>query len=283
MTKVSQELAAVKGASLSELRSMVVRWEGLASRKIDRMAKTRNGYDVSGTNLDPRKGEAWVRRAGRRQLEAQAERLISFRRPSVGWRRSATGSPISLSAMRTGESAARTRNRRVQEIDDKLANYKIPWQGDKTYREVRADRFKISSGRERRINDEQGVRTTTKVKMSSRSFSSERAVLRRAAFDRSLETEAHVRSKMARTRSELEQLYEGNNRLLGLVSKLTDAQLYFAWSATPQLVNSSKLVYEFMLGELASEQIYLNEMGTIENILTSAANVPVKDTDMWAG
>jgi len=269
-------------SSLEDIRKQVKHSESLVTRKIRRMANTQDGYDVTGTKLDPRKPKGWIDRATRKQLESYAASLKYFRRPSVGWVKSANGTPIRRQVIKNAESAARTRNRRVMAIESGLAAVKVPWAGNRAYGEIREERNAAGAGRRRRINDEQGVRTTTRVKRRSINYSSEKAAMRTAKMNRELDSERQVRFRIAKTRYEVEQMLEGEPELLSMVQSMSDAQFWFAWTATGRFSNALKLVYEHNFGNNPSNDVYRNETRDVELIVREAKRLAIKEESFWA-
>lgn len=184
---------------LSDLRKRVQHAEDLAVRKMRRMAKAENGYDVRGTDLDPTKPKGWIKGATRRQLTKYLGDLEYFRRPSVGWVKDMNGRPIRRQVVRNLESAARKRNRDIETIERRIANIKIPWAGQNvtagSYREHRLD-----SKRRLRENNEQNVRTPIKERWNGRSLSSEAAAHRYARKNRRMFSEAQFRADEKKVR-----------------------------------------------------------------------------------
>jgi len=267
--------------TLAELRAAVKHSESLATRKIRRMARSEDGYDVTGTDLDPRKPKGWIDRATRKQLDKYAASLKEFRRPSVGWYKSHNGTPIRRQVIRNAEAAARKRNKRVEGIDAKLAGVKVPWHGGKTYGELRKSQAN-DSGRLRHINDVQGVRTKVKVKRRARNYSSEKAVIRSSQINREMDSERQVKLRIAQTRHEVMQMLEGEDRLTAALKALTDAQFWFAWTSTPKFSDALKLVYEHNFGGVPSMDIYDNEARDVEFIIRDAKALNLSLSDFWA-
>lgn len=269
---------------LSDLRKRVEHAEKLAGRKISRMAKAKNGYDVRGTNLDPIKPTGWIKRATRAQLTKYLADLDYFRRPSVGWVSDMNGNPIKRQVVKNLEAASRKRNRDIETIEGRIAGIEIPWAGQNvtvgSYRKHRLD-----SKRRLRQNNEQNVRVPIKERWNGKSLSSEAAAHRYAQKNRRMFSESQFRAdekKMRGVFKGLIELADDYATIAAELDRLSPEQFWLAWSSSPHLAASAALVYEILFkGAAIPSDVLIQETESIHRILKQASAIEIKTGAFW--
>lgn len=274
--------------SLKEIRAEVRHSEELATRKIRRMAKQDGGYDVRGTSLDPLKPKGWIDRATRAQLDKYQRELTQFRRPSVGWVRGGNGKPIRRQVVRNAELAARRRNKAVETVESRIADIPIPWAGaGVTAGSVSAERNKPGGTKILKINDEMGVRLKTPVRIKPKNYSSEQAVMSRAALNNRYLSKTGVQLQIGRARSNVMAMIDRSPSMESLrdeFKSLSDEQFWFAWSASPHLARSLAIMYDLELrGNVeAWNDVYEQEIEEVSGIIAQVKGINIAPGTFWA-
>lgn len=228
-------------ARLADLRAQAIKSESLASRKIKRMASHKWGYDVTGTELDPRRGVERIGRMTEKQLTSHLESLKQFRSARTGWYSDYNGNPISRQVYRNYVSATERSNKKMREYNAATENVDMPWTGF-TAGEKRGvlapSKYYLESGsnyqlHERRVLEPSAIEGEKGAKMLTKMRSDE--ITERAQQDRIYAMRSQI-SDMA------DQI--GDSELKLLLEGISDRNLWFAWVNDRSLADSLSLAYE---------------------------------------
>lgn len=236
-------------SDLQAAREAVRRSEQLAGRKAARMASRPHGYDVRGTELDPRKGEEWINRATMRQLQVHAERLATFRHRRTGWYKAGDGTPIKRQVFLNTRGAVRAYNRKISNMNAKVENIEIPWRGMTVGEIAEMTRPKHSwlESHAGQTMDILSDKFTPKRFLSDKKRGTTADEAAREYMDmlrQSLSGEGQDK-RIARMRDQFQKMADviGDKELMQLADELTDDQMWLAWTADRGLADNVSLTY----------------------------------------
>ena len=230
-----------KRARLASLRAEALRSEGLASRKIKRMASHKWGYDVTGTELDPRAGAERIGRMTEKQLTGHLESLKRFRSPNVGWYSDFNGDPISRTAYRNYKLATERSNKKMREYNDATSDVEMPWNGftaGDARGKLRPSKYYLESGANYQLHERQVLAPT--------SIEGEKGVKLLTKMRRDETSESAQQDRIYAMRQQISDMADqiGDSELKMLLENISDRNLWFAWVNDRSLADSLSLAYE---------------------------------------
>lgn len=278
---------------LAQMREAVMAAERKASRKASRMANKPHGYDVRGTELDPRKGRDWVARASMPQLQRQAARLTEFADRRVSYVTAGDGTPMKRQAYVNAKNAVKAYNRKLKRMNDKVADTMIPWRGMTAKETAEMTRPKHSwleshAGQTMDLLNENF--TPKRFIGNKNGGTAEKAAAAYAKMIRESMTPEAQTKRIDRMRDQFTKMADiiGDSELKQLANDLTDDQMWFAWTADRGLGDNVSLTYEMVQHLLSGEganstEFYVNRgVSTLEGakeILRGAKTVNVPRYD----
>lgn len=234
---------------LNELRAMARARHRATTRKISRI-KNDTGLTISGSQNDPRRELARIKRYTKSQLRAYIAQLNDFSSRSVQFVPSANRTPIQADLWKTYKSLEGRYNQRVNEQFERVQDVFLPAVG-----QTIGERMAMITPAHRQLTNPAVNSPYRPAEMQPRNVRDERA-LKRLIAQKQKQLQPRYRKKLVDdARDQFGKMADIINRrdLAKAVSTLSDAQFEVLWNYTP-FASAIGINYEVIQAMLSNKE-----------------------------